>query len=62
MSNEPESITDLQHVRRCPSMYFGDLGAPSIANCLAKEAYCLAIDLSRVTIQWRDHRSEDARW
>jgi len=44
MSDELEHITDLQHVRERPAMYFGDLGAPTIPNCLAREAYCLAID------------------
>ena len=44
MSDELEHITDLQHVRERPAMYFGDLDAPTIPNCLAREAYCLAID------------------
>lgn len=42
--NELRHITDLQHVRERPAMYFGDLDAPSIPNCLAREAFCLAID------------------
>jgi DNA gyrase subunit B len=42
--NELRHITDLQHVRERPAMYFGDLDAPTIPNCLAREAFCLAID------------------
>lgn len=43
-SDELRHITDLQHVRKRPAMYFGDLDASTIPNCLAREAYCLAID------------------
>ena len=44
MSDELRHITDFQHVRERPAMYFGDLDAPTIPNCLAREAYCFAID------------------
>ena len=43
-SDELRHISDLQHVRERPAMYFGDLDAPTIPNCLAREAFCLAID------------------
>ncbi|MEM7315852.1 MAG: hypothetical protein AAF497_22180, partial [Planctomycetota bacterium] len=43
-SDELRHITDLQHVRERPAIYFGDLDARTIPNCLAREAYCLAID------------------
>jgi len=45
--NELRHITDLEHFHKRPSMYFGDLGAATIPNCLAREAYCLAIDQKR---------------
>ena len=38
-----ERVTDLESVRRRPGMYF-NLESPLVANCMAREAYCLAID------------------
>jgi|JI9StandDraft_2_1071091.scaffolds.fasta_scaffold07712_2 DNA gyrase subunit B len=58
--NELRHITDLEHFHKRPSMYFGDLGAATIPNCLAREAYCLAIDqivaknCTRVTTEFTD--------
>lgn len=43
-SEDLKPITDLQQVRARPQIYFGDLSLPTVPNCLAKEAYCLAID------------------
>lgn len=43
MPDDIEHITDLSSVRRRPGMYF-NLGSPLVANCMAREAYCLAID------------------
>ena len=43
MTDKIERNTDLEAVRRRPGMYF-NLESPLVANCLAREAYCLAID------------------
>lgn len=37
-------LSDLRHARERPEMYFGDLDDPRIPNCMAREAFCLAID------------------
>ena len=39
-----QRISDIQNVRERPAMYLGDLHALTASNCLAREAYCLAID------------------
>ena len=43
MAKDIERITDLDAVRRRPGMYF-NLKSPLVANCMARESYCLAID------------------
>jgi len=42
--DELKHITDLEQVRERPKLYFGNLDAPTIPNCLARESFCLAID------------------
>ncbi len=43
MAKDIERITDLASVRRRPGLYF-NLESALVANCMAREAYCLAID------------------
>lgn len=43
MLDKLEPMSDLEHVRRRVDMYF-NLAAPLVANCMARESYCLAID------------------
>ena len=43
MRDELIAITSLEHVRERPQLYF-DVQSQGVANCMAREVYCLAID------------------
>lgn len=43
MAKDIERMTDLEAVRRRPGVYF-NLESSLVANCMARESYCLAID------------------
>jgi DNA gyrase/topoisomerase IV subunit B len=44
MEDAIQHMSDCQHIRLRPELYFGDLNELKSANCLMREAYCLAMD------------------
>lgn len=43
-SDDLEHLSDVDHVRERYRMYIGDVEAQQTANCLMRDAFCLAID------------------